>query len=317
MFVPDDAKARRISDKLPPAAWLVYEAHCQRRHNKGRTRGLSFATKEEIATSEGLSLKTVWNATTLLRKKGWIKDEGKAVRLLVGDFLPVDKKHLQPAPAPPSPSPDRESDDDEIPQSGNSIPDLGNEIPQSGKEIPDTGNGAYIGSHARSDQPSPAITSTHTPAEDGRAVQGEDAPAARVGVSQGTRCANEQIAAYARAFGLGLGWIRTARQTGECDDWIEEFNADPEGFVLRWGVRNAQPPVRADGDSATDGDATMRDLAAHELDELVQGVAAVVEVQGRDPAQVIAELVVTESDRERLRLRLQGQAVQARAHAPP
>jgi hypothetical protein len=115
--------------------------------------GLSPFDKEKIVEKEGMKLKTVLNALTLLREKGWIRDEtvrGRTyIRALMGDFSPVDKKHAQPSLY-------RESEVEKIPDSGNEIPDTGN-------EIPDLGNGVYIERARGSTSPltSPE-TSTHT-----------------------------------------------------------------------------------------------------------------------------------------------------------
>src|SRR5207248_893719 len=98
MFVPDDARRRKRLDKLSPSAWEVYESHCEHRSHRLR---VSFTSREMIVAETGLSHSGVKNATTELRKKGWIREEKRGGRklthLLIGDFTPVDKRHLQAA----------------------------------------------------------------------------------------------------------------------------------------------------------------------------------------------------------------------------
>jgi hypothetical protein len=124
-FIPDDALRKRHKAGLTPAAWAVYEAHCMYRNHE---TGFSWGTKERIASEFDIALGTVRNATTELRQKGWIDETKTSVRLLVGDFSPVDRRSQQRphkvAPAPPA-----------IPESRNQIPDLVNEIPESGKDF--------------------------------------------------------------------------------------------------------------------------------------------------------------------------------------
>jgi hypothetical protein len=89
-FIPDDCFPLMREKKLSPNARLVFEAHCKHRRHKYR---VSFATNEEIADFLGISLGSVRNATTELKKKEWIKQVAHYTELLVGDFSPVDKKH--------------------------------------------------------------------------------------------------------------------------------------------------------------------------------------------------------------------------------
>lgn len=134
-----------------------------------------------------------------------------------------------------------------------------------------------------------------------------------------SRCSPEQIAAYARAFGLGLGWQKQARKTGVDDDWIEEFDRDPEGFIVAHAVRPPTPPAAMEARIAGGGDAGLRELTPVELEELAESVESLVEVQGREASAVITELRVTEADRERLRGRFgvdDGQVARV-ARAPP
>jgi hypothetical protein len=159
MFVPDDAKKRRILDGLTSATWLVYEAHCYRRYNHRheteRFRGLSFATNEEVAKIEGLALQTVRNAMVELRKKGWLRDEQVGVRLLVGDFSPVDRRRGEGSTGTGTGAHAPVTDSTHTSTSNTCVG-----TPHTG-----TGTGAYIGTRARSLQPPPASSSneiTHT-----------------------------------------------------------------------------------------------------------------------------------------------------------
>ena len=89
-FIPDDATERER--ELTPNARIVYHAHCRFRKHEYR---VSFATDEEIARRYGLSLGSVRNANTELKRKGWIDRGDNFTRLIVGDFSPVDRKHSE------------------------------------------------------------------------------------------------------------------------------------------------------------------------------------------------------------------------------
>lgn len=87
-YVPDDAMSRKRRDKLTPAAWDVYEAHCRFRNHRLR---VSRASREKIVEFTGLSPSGVKNATRELKLKRWISEDARGVHLLVGDFSPVNK----------------------------------------------------------------------------------------------------------------------------------------------------------------------------------------------------------------------------------
>jgi hypothetical protein len=295
MFVPDDARARRIKDQLTPAAWLVYESHCARRnnhrHKNERLRGLSFATKNEVAAAEGIAIKTVQNAYTELKRKQWIEElPDGSVRLLVGDFSPVDTMKAKPA-----------AEREHGPETGTLFPDLGiqnpylgTENPDLGKERPDLGKGAYIGSRARSLQPSPADTSTHTPAPAAGAAEREEAPAARVCVDGLT-------------FDDYLGYAQSEPGIGNPRGWtmVHFAKRDADPFVAEWKEQHAQVlECRA----PVEQQLTPYHVAA-------QAVASVASVPGYDVAAYIAQMQgVSEETRAKLRRTF---VEQARAHAPP
>jgi hypothetical protein len=295
MFVPDDARARRIQDKLTPAAWLVYEAHCARRnnfrHKNERLRGLSFATKSEVATSEGLAVKTVKNAMTELRRAGWIEElPDGSVRLLVGDFSPVDR-------TTPKASAGREGHPETgtlFPDLGIENPGLGTENPESGKSRPGLGTGAYIGSRARSLQPSPADSSTHTPAP-AAPVAGDDAPAARV-------CVVELKFEDYRDF------ARSTAGFEKPDAWAMKHFAlrDADVLVVEWKERREQV---LEGRVPVERQSTPYHVAAQAVNSVRQNPAY-------DVAGYIEQMRGV-SEETRARLRRTFLPEQARAHAPP
>jgi hypothetical protein len=92
-FIPDDAMQRRR--ELTPAAWFVYEEFCRTRNHR---LGLSEATRQEISEASGLAYRSVKNCLVELRHKSWIEEHESGVRLLVGDFSPVDKRHQMMTP---------------------------------------------------------------------------------------------------------------------------------------------------------------------------------------------------------------------------
>ncbi|HEX3558261.1 MAG TPA: hypothetical protein VHU19_03605 [Pyrinomonadaceae bacterium] len=65
-YVPDDAMQRRRRDKLTPAAWDVYVAHCRYRNHHRR---VSRARREKIVAYTGLSSSGIKNATAELRPR--------------------------------------------------------------------------------------------------------------------------------------------------------------------------------------------------------------------------------------------------------
>jgi hypothetical protein len=289
MFIPDDCTPRRIRDQLTPAAWLVYGAHCKRRYNhrhkNERLRGLSCATKAEVSASEGLAVKTVQNAYTELKRKQWMEElPDGSVRLLVGDFSPVDKTPAKPAAAA-----------EHRPESGTLFPDLGTENPESGKERPDLGKGAYIGSRARSLQPSPADTSTHTPATPAGEPGRDEAPAARVCVDGLTF---EDYLGYAKGepgIGNPRGWTMVHFAKRDADPLVAEWKA------LRGQVLECRAPVE-------------KQLTPYHV--AAQAVASVAQVPKYDVAGFIAQMQGV-SEETRARLRSTFLTEQARAHAPP
>ena len=304
MFVPDDAKKRRIKDELTPAAWFVYEAHCERRYNhrhkNKRLRGLSFATRQEIAEGEGIALKTVQNAYTELRRKGWIEElPDGSVRPLVGDFSPVDKAKRQ-TPEARDPHPESGT---LFPDLGNRRPDLGKDDPELGTGRPDLGNGAYKGSRARILQPSPATSSTHTPARPAGDVAGGAPPVGGgvcVSISK-SRYEFEQVHEWAkgqRAEGAQIDPYAVARarwRDGTADADVERF------LARREQVQEGKRPVE-------------QQLTPYHV--AAQAVASVAQVPKYDVAGFIAQMQgVSEETRERLRSTFVPE--QARAHAPP
>ena len=298
MFVPDDAKKRRIEDGLTPAAWLVYEGHCERRYNMrhevARLRGLSWATKAEVAEMEGLALKTVKHAYTELRRKGWIEElPDGSVRLLVGDFSPADltKEELKAS---------RAAARKKHPETGTLFPDLGTQNPYSGtgspdlgKERPDLGTGAYIGSRARSLQPSPATSSTHTPAA---ADAAGEAPAARVCVDGLT-------------FDDYLGYAQGEPGFTNPRAWamVHYPKRDADPLVAEWKGRREQI---AEGRRPVGQQLTPFDVAATYVDSMRR------KIPDYDVAGYIEQMQGV-SEETRARLRRTFLAEQARAHAPP
>jgi hypothetical protein len=163
-FIPDDAIRRKRRDRLTPAAWDVYEAHCIHRNHR---LGVSRADRKTVAEDTALSASGVKNATAELRHKGWIREDEQGIRLLVGDFNPVDKRHQQPTSNEADGQPAR--------------PQMSTPQPQMRPEEPQMRPGAYIGSRARSDQPYTShLTSTHTPTPTADAAAGREATHAGV-----------------------------------------------------------------------------------------------------------------------------------------
>lgn len=291
MYVPDDAKKRRHADGLTPAAWYVYESHCQARSNK---TGLSRVTKEGIAEREGLALKTVYNAVTELKRKDWIREEKGGVRPLVGDFSPVDKRHQQPSLFRPQ----------AVPESGKAAPQTGSEIPYTGKEIPGLGNSVYMGSRARSyqpsDQPDQPATHTHLSTQPARARGGREGEGVCVSIGK-SKFSKPDLRVYGDAKGLGEGWVTAAWRSGEWDAEVEKY------LARREQVLDCRAPA---------GEDVMPFHAA------AQFVHSVAQVPGYDVAGYIARMEgVSEETRARLRERfLSGpgvEAVAARARSPP
>jgi hypothetical protein len=281
MYVPDDAKQRRRLDRLTSAEWYVYEAHCERRMAK---TGLSDATNAEIAEREHLALKTVQNAMSKLRKLGWLQVEEGGVRLLVGDFHPVDKKHAKASLS-------REPEAESIPYTGNLFPDMGNDLPCTGNELPCTGNDAYIGTRARSDQPLPA-TSTHTPAP-ASAPPADEAPAARVCVL---------------SFEDYLGYAQSEPGFTNPPAWAMKHFAlrDADPLVAGWKGRRE---LVLEGRAPVETQLTPYHVAA-------QTVASVAQLPGYDVAGYIEQMQEV-SEETRAKLRRTFLVAPARAHAPP
>jgi hypothetical protein len=292
MFVPDDAKKRRAADELTPAAWYVYEAHCEARSHK---TGLSRVTKERIAEREHLALKTVRNATTELKRKNWIAEEVGGVRLLVGDFSPVDKRHSQPSLFRPQAVPERH------PEPGNAPPENGKEIPCIGKEIPCIGNGPYKGSRARdyqpSDQQNQPVTHTHMSTQPARAREGDDGVCVSIGKSKFSK---PELRVHAEACGLGEGWVTVAFRSGEWDAEV--------------GRTLARRELALEGRAPVEQPLTPYHVAA-------QMVASIAKLPGCDVDAYIERYPnVGEETRARLRAEfVQAPAgeVERRAHAPP
>ena len=212
-----------LKDELTPAMWKVYFAHCRFRNHQ---RGVSRASREKIAAYTGLSSSGVKNATAKLRCKGWILVDDLGVHLLVGDFSPVDKR--------------RPTASDEAARRTQSKPPE----PQMRRQGPHLRPGADIDRARDSDQPKnqPLNQQTHTSPGGGGAGGRGDAPAARAYVSGPSGCSDSEVAAYAEAYGLGLGWRKTAKRTAEDDEHIRQFAADPEGFMRRHPPRSHAPP---------------------------------------------------------------------------
>lgn len=309
-FVPDDLLSAKRRDKLTPAAWDVYLAHCGYRNHQS---GYSWATKERISREHVIPLGTVRNATTELRQKAWINETERGVRLLVGDFSPVDKKH-RPAPEQgggsiPGSGNSPAGEWHLVPDSGSGIPQIGNGIPESGKEIPGSGNSPYKDrargstSHLTSTLTSHS-TNTHTPATGATAGEGAAADAGVCVPMPRSRFSREQVKAWAeqqKAEGGRIDPYAVARARwldGTADEDVELFLAKREQ------IREGRPPEE-------------QQLIPYHV--ALQIVASVAQAPGADVGAFVAGLEnVSEETRERLRLRfLQAPAEAAAGRAPP
>lgn len=87
-FIPDEALRRWRRDGLTRPAWDVYEALCFKAGPEpGLVAGDAGARDAELAEWTGLEPAAVEEALAELRRRGWVgDDEGRGLRLLVGDF---------------------------------------------------------------------------------------------------------------------------------------------------------------------------------------------------------------------------------------
>lgn len=84
-YIPDTAMRRKR--ELTPAAWDVYETLCVFADREpGFAEGEPAARNARLAEWTDLSLGTVKNALVELRRACWVVEEGRGLRLLVGDF---------------------------------------------------------------------------------------------------------------------------------------------------------------------------------------------------------------------------------------
>lgn len=296
-FVPDEAIKRRRRDKLSPAAWDVYVAHCMRRNHR---EGVSRAGKQKIAEDTGLSLSGVKNAMTELSHKGWARAAPNGVELLVGDFSPVNKSSPRPASSQAAPRPEISTP----------RPEMRPTEPDPSTSRPEVRRGAYRGSRAWSDQPiNQPENQPHTPERGG---EGEGRAEACAGVPDLTF---DDYFEFARS--------RPTIHTPEA--WASEhFSRRDRDEVVRRHLADEARKRQAGGQAvAGGGDGAPRDMEPAALDELADSIQAVVEVQGRDAAEMIASLTdISESDRARLLTRFNvrdgppTKTVKARAGTP-
>jgi hypothetical protein len=309
-FIPDDAQPLMLQAKLSPNARMVFQAHCKFRRHKYR---VSFATNEEVAVYLGISLGSVRNATTELKRKGWIAQVAHYTEMLVGDFSEVDKNHPQrEIPAGPlfrrpvrAGAPDAHETVNRNHESVNPNHEtmISNHETVNGNH--ESVNGAYIGSRARSDQPMPATTSTHTshaPAREGPPAKAAPADAGGVCVSMPkSRYGKEQCIEWAEDRKAKGGRITDAHAVGRAR-WLDGSEDDEIGkFLARRGqVLEGKRPVE-------------QQLTPYHV--AAQAVASVASVPGYDVAAYIAQMPgVSEETRSKLRRTF---IEQARAHAPP
>lgn len=85
-FIPDDAEDR--FNELSPSAERFYIYLCKTRNHKMR---VSFGKIDACAQKYEWKRATKFAVVKELTNKGWIKSDGYAWHLLVGDFSPVDK----------------------------------------------------------------------------------------------------------------------------------------------------------------------------------------------------------------------------------
>lgn len=145
-YVPDDAIARKRDEKgeriISGAAWEVYEQLCASADPETGIVEARYATNQRLADKTRLALGTVRNKLTELRQKHWIEEDGRRIYLRVGTFLKDLKEQ-------------RKQKNDQRQSSLNSDnSSLGSDALSSVNDgLSPMSDGAYIGSRARSYQP--------------------------------------------------------------------------------------------------------------------------------------------------------------------
>jgi hypothetical protein len=322
-YVPDEMMRRKRN--VSRSAWDVYEALCAFADSDTGVVESCHFNYPKLVEMSGVKLGTARNAMMELRKKGW-RWEDDAGRIHLAGIFVIEAKRLAEERRVARAKARKASLTGETVSLGNDAPSLASDAvsPRSDARIDKERARGSTNPNQPSTNPK---TNTHT-LTPSHATGGVSPPdGGGVCVLFRSRCSPEQIARYARAFGLGLGWEKTARKTGADDDWIEAFDRDPEGFVAAHSKRSTnaggsdersiRPLAAAVGAYNGGSDEVLRDLGPAEFEELAEAVATTVEVHRRDAEAVIAELRVTEADRERMRGRfgVSGQEVVKRAGA--